>query len=312
MKRTLLCMLVIINSFIVQAQIEDGIPYDSTIVRFSYGAMANYLPDTAATPLWQIGHSRKAFFNIDTTGQTTIMTDSLNAYPVNANNWFIIKLPGWYGIIDFWHRYQTDSGFDGGVVEFSLDIGHTWQNVKGACNTDSMSSWAGIRTENFYTFNDTLTMGTPAFTGTKSTTQFSRFQFWLGPPVKSTSGDCLHYTDSIYVRFRFISDTVADSLAGWIIDSIKIENDQYYGSVGKVNNDRSLSISPNPSANGHFIFPALKNKALYNLAVINSLGQTVLKIPYKEAINLSGFSRGLYFYKVTDGTEYYSGRLLYE
>ncbi len=73
------------------SQVIDGIPISSTIIKFTSGTMSNFIPDTAASPLWQIGHSRKLFFGIDSTGTTNIMTDTIHNYPIKANNWFILK-----------------------------------------------------------------------------------------------------------------------------------------------------------------------------------------------------------------------------
>lgn len=249
-------------------------------------------------------------------GTTTIMTDTLNPYPVNANNWFVIKVPPWSNtIIDFWHRYQADSGKDGGIVEFSLDHGITWQNVKGDCNVDSSMSFPGVLTTNFYTFNDTLVTGQPAFTGYKNVSQYSRFQFFEGFPIGPPSAACDWGggIDTFYIRFRFVSDSIVDTMAGWMIDSIKIENDNYgAGFVSTVKKQQSLATYPNPSFDGLFNFPALTNEQDYNTEVYNAIGEKLFTVPYAREMRLDQYPKGLYFYRVTDGTNYYSGRLLME
>jgi len=245
------------------------------------------------------------------------MTDTMHAYPIHANNWFTIKVHhGFNTIIDFWHKYQTDSSHAGGIVEFSQDHGHTWQNIKGSCNTDSFSSGiGGVRTTNFYTFNDTLLNGEPAFTGINNVIQYSRFQFFDGFPVgpKRTSGGCTFSVDTFYIRFRFISDTATDTMAGWIIDSIKTENDDYgTGAVAEISKQNTLNVFPNPSYDGTFIFPKLENERQYNIEVYNTMGERILKMLYTQSLELGNYPKGMYFYKVTDGNEYYSGQLLNE
>lgn len=316
MNKNLLFVFGLFSCLTSQAQVIDGAPLDSTIIRFTTGSIPNFIPDTAATPLWQIGHSHKLFFG-DSTGVTRIMTDTLRPYPVNANNWFTIKvLRGFNQIIDFWHRYQTDSTRDGGTVEFSIDHGVIWQNMKGPCNSDSIFSDPGIFTTNFYTFNDTLASGTQAFTGTKSSTQYSRFQFFVGFPIGPLSGGSsgcdFRSADTIYVRFRFISDSVPDTMAGWIIDSIKIEQDDYGSGIVNINNQKSLNVYPNPSYDGSFTFPALVNEQNYKIEVYDAMGEKILKIPYTQSLELNHCPPGLYFYRVTGATGYYSGRLLIE
>ena len=313
-KLILLLFAILILPFATQAQIIDGLPVDSTITTFTNDSVANYIPDTAAAPLWQIGRTHKSFFTTDSSGTIAIMTDTLNPYRVNANNWFVIKVPNTFNaIVDFWHKYQTDTGHDGGIVEFSLDTGITWQNIKGACNADSVCCWnPGVYTTNFYSAHDTLATGEPSFNGTSDSLQYSRFQFFTGFPIRSTSGGgCTFWgTSSIYVRFRFVSDSVADSLAGWEIDSIKIEHDLYPGLVRNINKPKTLSTYPNPSYDGQFSFPAIENEQNYTIEVYDAMGQKIYTYPYSHSLDLSNYARGLYFYQVSDGTEYYSGRLL--
>jgi hypothetical protein len=317
MNKTLYCLIFLFCSFASPAQtIVEGIPDVTTIINFNTGIIPGFIPDTALNSLWQIGHSHKTFFG-SATGPMAIMTDTSLFYPIRANNWFTVKVRNSPNvIIDFWHRYQTDSIRDGGLVEFSMDHGMTWQNIKGSCNIDSGGATPGVLTDNFYTFNDTLTTGEPSFTGASSSTQFSRFQFFVGlpisPPSSGGSGGCSFFSvDTFYIRFRFISDSIPDTLAGWIIDSIKIERDLYGGLVKQVNNQNSLNIFPNPSY-GPFTFPALENEQQYKLEVYNSIGERILSNPYQHTISLNAWPPGLYFYRVTDGINYYSGKLLLE
>lgn len=307
-------------SFCIQAKgqimgpIEDGYPQTSITINFNDSvAIAHFLTgDTVG--LWQIGHSRKTFFGIDTTGPLVMITDSINNYPTKANNSFIIKLaPGYNTIVDFWHRYQTDGGHDGGLVEFSIDTGATWQNIKGACNIDSFPyGQVGVITDNFYTFNDTLLTGEPAFTGIRNYTQYSRFQFFMGLPAKSTTPHSCNIPSHIpiLVRFRFISDTTPDTLAGWMIDSIKVENDLYVGGVNAVFL-KTHPVFPNPSCNGHFVFPSINDEGAYIIEVYNTMGERIFKTPYKEQLDISPYPRGLYYYKVS-GPDQFTGQLLYD
>ena len=308
MKRSFIFLLVCLLPLGVSAQvIYDGMPGDSTLIRFTHDSIPNFIPDTSAAPLWQIGRTHKPFFTTDTAGVVSMMTDTLNHYPINANNWFVIKVPYYHNVIvDFWHRYQTNLAHAGGIVDFSIDAGLTWQNIKGPCNIDSFGG-TGVGTAGFYSFSDTLVNGEPAFTGTQSTAQYSRIQFKDPEPIAKTTSGCYFSTSTFFIRFRFESDTMADTLAGWIIDSVKIENDIYWMAVNDINQHGQLHISPNPSSTGIFTFPELRNEELYN-----SIGQKISSTPNKHSIDLSHYVNGMYFYTVTNGTEHYSGRLLKE
>ena len=312
MKKALFTLLtLVLFAKVGITQVYDGDPQDSIIVRFSNG-MPNYVADTATSPVWQIGVTHKAFFASGSSGTRAMMTDTLNPYPVSANNFFVLKIHnGTNTIVDFWHKYQTDSAHDGGTVEFSNDNGATWQNIIGACTSNGSTCMPGVKTTNFYSPTDTLADGTPAFSGTHDSVIYSRFQFFRGCPVHPTS-TCSLYADTFYVRFRFESDTTSDTLAGWRIDSIKIENDMYPGAVPIVNKYNQLLVIPNPTTDFTFQFPGLENEEDYTIEVFNAIGEKIVSKPYSKKLNLNYQPVGIYYYKVTNGKDYYSGQLQVE
>ena len=316
MHKLIFCFLVIFifSPATANAQIIDGYQMDSMAIRFNGGSNPNLVPDTSANPLWQVGLTHKLFFATDTFGTVAMMTDTLHHYPINSNNSFVLIFPPTLNmIVDIWHRYETDSTHAGGIVEFSTDHGSTWQNLKGGCNVDSLGSFvSGTRTSNFYSFADTLFNGEPAFKGTSSGSRYSRFQLFSGYPVKSLTASCSFY-DSVFVRFRFVSDTTADTLAGWMIDSVKMERDEYPGGIVALTNQKNiLNIFPNPSPSGQFSFPDLSSESGFYTEIYNMLGSRLYVAPYMHEINLSHCPDGIYFYRVSNGNEYYFGKLLKE
>ena len=316
MKKILLSLvsfLVFSKCFAQAPAIYEGAHRDSFSVNFrtTDTLPSRIIGDTSSVPLWQLGKTKKHAFTADTGGIHAFVTDTLHHYPVSANNWFILKLNRSYpnAIVEFWHRYETDSAHDGGAVEFSTDTGLSWTNI-ATCNYGFLH----IYTDNIYAISDTIVSGAPAFSGKSLGEQKSRFQFFDCVGLKGTSTGCTFYPgEDIQVRFRFISDTNADTLAGWMIDSIKVINPGCVpGAVHRAPDDNALTVFPNPSYDGTFNFPGLENENQFTIEVQTVLGQKLLHGPYRQSIDLSGYPSGLYFYSATDGANYYRGRLLKE
>ena len=180
----------------------------------------------------------------------------------------------------------------------------------GDCNGDSTYDPQSILTDNFYGRNDTLVSGEPAFSGTSSGWQISKFQFFAAMPERRTGGgpSCIN-GDEMLVRFRFKSDSTVDSMAGWIISSITIKQD-YYSGIPTINKSQTLKVFPNPSIDGVFHFPALDNEEKYSMEIYNAMGNKIYTGNYLHDVDLSKYADGLYFYKVSNGAGYYRGQLV--
>jgi len=330
MKKNLLFFSLLLISLTSYGQggINNGLhTQDSTVFTLDasdtlshiFGGASHYSVsvDTSNTHVWRIGKTRKSFFAAGGTDTTfAIMTDTSQPYPANANDWFVLKIKNapLNVIIDFVHKFMMVPLHAGGIVEYSRDSGTTWQNVMGVCNSDSFGSYnAGIHTQNFYSRTDTIITGEPAFTRVSTGWQYSRVQFSFFPPMRLTKGTvaCPFYPEaSLYVRFRFFSDSTPIPQDGWIIDSIKVEARIFPSSVPEIAGYHTLNIAPNPSTDGVFIFPALNDEKMAEIDITNTLGQTLFTIPYTHTLDLSSYPKGLYLYRVKSSTEYYSGRLI--
>ena len=253
--------------------------------------------DTSSATLWQIGNTFKSVFSNDTIPSHGIMTDTMNPYPPNANDYFVLEVNFISNfIVDIWHKYQMDSLHAGGIVEFSTDTGTTWMNVV-YCNQ--------IYTQNFYLPGDTTISGLPSFTGNSNGEKLSRIQFTNCTAGERTTGtSCYAQFDNpspIYLRFRFISDSTIDFLSGWMIDSIMIENPgcYYTGSVSKVNNENTLSVFPNPAYNQLNIESSIL--PITKITITNVLGQTVYIQSANSqllTVNVANLPSGVYFVQV--------------
>jgi hypothetical protein len=78
------------------------------------------------TNIWQIGTPQKSFFNSAYQNNTPILTDTSNFYPISRNDYFEIAIPLFDSIwgevnLSFYHKYDTDTLKDGGIIEISFD-----------------------------------------------------------------------------------------------------------------------------------------------------------------------------------------------
>jgi len=136
MKRiSLLLLITIIDVRIISCQItgaEGDLLFEDTLtLRPLYPWIT--IPSSEEN-IWQVGKLYKDFLDSTLSGKHGIVTDTLNSYPVNIDDYFDIVLPvmdsAWgEGILSFYHKYQTDSLFDGGFIEVSYDYGMNWNNL---------------------------------------------------------------------------------------------------------------------------------------------------------------------------------------
>ncbi len=296
----------------------DGVPKDSVVFSFNTNDTLYRFLLLHQDSLWMHGNTTKPYF-ADTGATHGMMTDTTASYFVNANQSLAFVAPNNPGfawsmnpIISFWHKYQTGS-LDGGVVEFSLDSGVTWENVKGPCNVDD-AGFLGIRTENFYSKVDTLSDGSLGFTGVSTGWKYSRFQYFHGYPIKQT-GDVTTscqgnwHLDLIF-RFRFVSDSIPDSLDGWILGAIIVEYDGFNGGLADKEAKRDLEVYPNPSSDGRFEFPVIDGSESYVIDIWNQTGRKIHHGPYVRQLNLQNLPAGIYYYRAGDDAVQYSGKLM--
>lgn len=313
MKRTFLLLLCFLIFLSAKAQfrnnVYDGLPLDSATISFDQnlpGRSSTNIQlriDSSTSAIWQIGITQKAFFASDSTRKAGIMTDTANPYPINANDWFVVTFRSFSlnPIVSFTHKYETRLAHDGGIVEYSFDS-TTWNNVVGGC-------FQRVLTDTFYTAADTLPGNIPAFSGTKDW-QRSRFQIFQGLPLKP-AGSC-YPNSKIYVRFRFVSDTIPDTLAGWMIRNVTIERDYYNGAVSNIENYPSLNVHPNPSMDGFFNWPDFIGSEKSKIYIIDLTGKIIKRSSYVRLLDCSALNPGIYFYRASSENGDYSGKLIRE
>ena len=248
---------------------------------FSDTCMYVVIPDTSNN-LWVYGESQKT--SLSHVGKVLI-TDSVQSYPNGTNASLEIHWPTWNQyplslIMGFHHSMHSDSLHDGGIIEVSRDYGATWTNV-----IEDQTNMLFLSNE-LYTSNDTLYTGEKGFSGSFSDRYTEIEWIWLFP-IKDFP------TDTMYYRFRFISDTIDQTKEGWMISDLTFS----FADLGSGIEEVALfdiSITPNPS-NGWI---AINSSSEVERAILRDLNGNVVHtelLDNKKVLNYSGLSKGNYF-----------------
>lgn len=203
--------------------------------------------------LWQIGAPQKSWLNTPTSGVNAIVTDTVAFYPNNNHSYFDLQI-GFFNhpafdincFVMFSHKLDSDTLHDGGYLTTSMDYGETWNDVFTPLNFDFVLDNIQYDGFNFYIQNeDTLFNGESGFSGKRDweTTFIGWTVYLVEPPVLSPP-----VTDTLLVRFNFISDSLDNQREGWMIDDI-ILGSVRNSSIGE-NEPFVKSVFPNPAISG--------------------------------------------------------------
>ncbi|HEX5112738.1 MAG TPA: M36 family metallopeptidase, partial [Saprospiraceae bacterium] len=164
-------------------------------------------PSGPATPKWST-----------VTTESVSPTHSWNAPDYTTSTDYVLKLnnnvttaTGWVEI-GFYHRYNTEVSWDGGIVEYSINNGTTWIDA------------GPYFTENGYTYRIASNSGT-ALAGKKAFTGSSDSQFNTTGFIHSTIRLVLSPNQSFLIRFRMATDgsVGVSGINGWFVDDIIIK-----------------------------------------------------------------------------------------
>jgi hypothetical protein len=250
MKKLLLYFLTIICQFsYAQVWTLADANFESTTGPMTFSSNGNMI--------WQIGLPAKPFFDTAFSAPNAIMTDTANPYPVNNVSSIILRnvdsaaFNTVHGIntLTFMHKYQTTPYLDGCAVEVSYD-GNGWQSFLEDTfwrNNSDPGTSGQLYPNNFgmYSIADTLFNGEPGFSGTSNGWVIGHIQWiWMifvAQPVN------LPYPDSMFIRFTFYSDSIADSLDGWLIDNITLTGQDPSGISETLFQTSAIGLYPQPA-----------------------------------------------------------------
>jgi len=248
-----------------------------------------YLDSTQSNNLWQIGTPSKTVFDGAYSAPLALITDTFNTYP-NGNISsleFVVRTDDATSI-SFWHRFNTDSLADGGVIEVSSDGGATWANI---INASSQFTFP-YSLHNFYSSTNTISSNgnKPGFTGNSD---------WIQSTIQGYAFDFIRF------RFTFTSDSIDTNKDGWMLDSFDFT---CLGTgISEIGSDSPVHIYPNPTSNLISI-SSDKSIEVKQVSVKDLSGKTIMTTD-KTSIDLSNFGSGLYFIEVVTNKASYVGRI---
>ncbi len=172
---------------------------------------------------------------------------------------------------------NSDPGRDGGTIEIS-SANSPWTNIVNESTVQD-----GY--DSLYSISDTVTaLGQPGFSG------FSRkyISLWFDGANMTDS------YDSIALRFTFASNSVIDSLDGWMIESIAFN--PIYEAVQNYYVENLFQVFPNPAIDVISISGNLNDNEKWHVRIFNSPGAVFYLSDYfnHDLIDVSGFPPGIY------------------
>ena len=131
-----------------------------------------------------------------------------------------------YTTLSFWHRFNTEDGWDGGVVEISTNSGGTWSDLGSRMVIGKYNGSLGVGSNN-------PIGGRAAFTGNN------------GAAFMQTLIDLSSFAgQSVRIRFRFASDdNTAPSGGGWLVDDVRLYTEPAVYMKSSLFNASNLRIS---------------------------------------------------------------------
>lgn len=196
-------------------------PFIVTVNPGSYFAPVTHLTETVTSgsipAAWTASSINGTAWSVSTTVSNSPSNSFAALYNVSAANDLSLATTAQYTLtpntdanystLTFWHRYNTEEGWDGGVVEISTNNGGTWTDLGSSFISNGYNAALGGGS-NLGTRN--------AFTGT--TAGF----------IKSVVDLSSYKGQSIRIRFRFGSDNntgPTTGVGGWWIDDIEIKSE---------------------------------------------------------------------------------------
>ncbi|PQB06169.1 bacillolysin [Polaribacter filamentus] len=204
----------------------------------------------------------------------------------------------------FTHNIASEPAYDGGNIKYSLDAGTTWAIIPGDAFT--VNAYNTVLTAD--NDNNNPMVEEEVFSGVDENSVSS---IW-GQSVINLSSLGLVANSSIKLRWEFGSDG-CNGNDGWYIDDIVIYNCSQTLSINDIDFlNKNINIYPNPSQ-GIFNIE-MKNISDFHYEIFDISGKSITnKIDVtlnSFEINLSNYSKGIYFLKLQSNEEVITKKLI--
>lgn len=195
--------------------------------------------------------------------------------------------------MSFYHKFNTDSLYDGGLIEISYDNGESWINVLDD------REYIASEFNGLYTEIDTIIGGRNAFTGNSDNWEYVELHWvWLG----LTKSANLEINYNPLFKFKFVSDEINNSKDGWMIDELVIRRYDISGNIND-NNKSEILLFPNPCEDYiNIIYPNDLYDAQFVLFGLDGRKISNLKISESGVFSVKDIQPGIYIYKITDNS----------
>jgi hypothetical protein len=254
--------------------------------------------------IWQVCRPSKGRFDSAYSGQLALITDSVHMYSNNRNDCVYLSFPqanfSWGGaMISFYHKYETDTLIDGGILEISYNNGVDWLDVHD--DTLHMTNYIGL-------YKSTIKGGYYGFSGSSGGWKYVEL-YWLWRELLKSS--TYGFNEMPLIRFRFISDNINTHKEGWMISDIIIRVYSAFGAVPKLLADQ-VSVFPNPGYGPVFFDFPEKYSNTIKIEIYDILGRIVTtEFPDHGYIDFTNKRPGIYIFKLYNSNDLlYTGKLI--
>ena len=282
----------------------------------------NYLQPIDTNSVWQIAKPGKLFLNEAYSPFFCIITDSIEAYPVNKHDYVEFVIPrdlGFAGknlFIQFWQKHQFDEGKDCGSIWMAFDSSEfhnivNWNNIyfHDTLFEDIQFEGYSYNIESIVGIDTGYTGSTDDWNYTEIVVQIESFE--------KLAARYLGYVEIENIRLRFYlsSDSIDGGEEGWAIDNLVFGG--YYGSeINNIQQSLLLKTYPNPVADQLYIYAANSSNQKFELNIKNLMGETVLQMPEIYSVdgnlnsNISHLPSGIYVIELNNTEKKYSGKIV--
>jgi hypothetical protein len=245
---------------------------------------------------WQVGNPDKPVFQHAYSFPNSIVTDTIDPYPVNDTSVFIIKDIASEGTVQGMEVFSctyyvnSDSLHDYGLIEFSADDGETWIDlINGTAYR-----------ENFKWFTEM-----PALSGNSGGWK------WIEVYMYDISNYFdIEVGDTILYRFSFISDDNPENLDGLMFDDMCFQ--EFVEGVTEYRFKAiETSIFPNPGSDQFRVDFKNQDNDTFQLNIYDEESRLMIsnnKITGTSAeFSAKSLQAGIYIYKLTNNNRHERG-----